>query len=243
MTDDSHLPKSSVRGLVPTLNNTGWMTEGLDAVSQEFVDYAGTVSGEVLDIGCAYGVATLPALEKGARVLACDMEARHLEILAKRVPAKQKSRLRMEIGSMPGVSFPPDSFDAILCARTLHFLKGGDVGITVLRMRQWLRPGARLFLVVDSPYIGPWFTRAAEYERRKAEGCPWPGYVEDYRALLPASVNPAEHPEFINPMDPDILRRVVSAAHFEVLDARWLPGAMPGTPARTHAGIIARKPE
>lgn len=239
---DTLLPKSNVPGLVPTLNNTGWMTEGLDEVSRAFTVYAGTVKQECLDIGCAYGVATLPALAAGARVLACDMETKHLEILRERVPEADRPRLRCQVATMPEVSFPPASFGAILCARALHFLKGGDIGITVLRMYDWLVPGGRLFLVADSPYTGPWYTRAAEYERRKAEGCPWPGFVEDYRALLPKGVDPAGHPTFINPLDPDILRRVATAARFEVLEARWLAGAMPKSSPRTHAGLIARKP-
>lgn len=238
---DPALPKSTVAGLVPTLNNTGWMTESLDAISQAFADYAAGIPDESLDLGCAYGVATLPALAGGGRVLACDMEARHLEILSQRVPADQRSRLRTQVGVMPEVDFPADRFGAILCARALHFLKGGDIGLTVLRMHRWLKPGGRVFLVVDSPYVGPWYQQAPEYERRKAAGCPWPGFVENYRALLPASANPANHPSFINPLDPDILRRVVSAAGFEVLECRWLPGAMPGSPERSHAGIIGRK--
>jgi len=239
---DPILPQSSVKGLVPTLNNTGWMTEGLDEVSQAFVAYAATTAGECLDLGCAYGVATLPALAGGARVLACDMEPRHLEILAQRVPPADRARLRCQPGMMPAVDFPPGSFDAILCARALHFLKGGDIGLTVLRMHAWLKPGGRIFLVADSPYTGPWYKQAKVYEERKAAGCPWPGYVEDYRALLPPTSNPADHPTFINPLDPDILARVARAARFEVLEARWLKGAMAGSPERTHAGIIARRP-
>ena len=239
---DPLLPKSAVRGLVPTLNNTGWMTEGLDAVSQSFVAYAGDAQGECLDLGCAYGVATLPALAAGARMLACDMEPRHLEILAQRAPAEHRARLRCQPGTMPDVDFPDGGFAAILCARALHFLKGGDIGLTILRMHRWLKPGGRIYLVADSPYTGPWYTRAAVYEERKAAGCPWPGFVDDYRSLLPASANPADHPSFINPLDPDILARVARAARFEVLESRWLKGAMAGSPDRTHAGLVARKP-
>lgn len=236
------LPSSKIPGLIPTLNNTGWMTEGLDRVSQAFVDYAATTEHECLDIGCAYGVATLPALAGGAHLLACDIEPRHLEILAQRTPAEDRARLRCQTGAMPDIKFPPGSFGAILCARALHFLKGGDIGLTVLKMHEWLVPGGRIFLVADGPYAGPWYKHAAEYERRKAAGCPWPGFVEDYRALLPATANPDEHPSFINPLDPDILRRVVTAARFEVLEATWLPGAMKGSPPNTHAAIIAQKP-
>jgi SAM-dependent methyltransferase len=238
---DSLLPKSNVPGLVPTLNNTGWMTEGLDDVSRAFTVFAPTVKEECLDIGCAYGVATLPALAGGARVLACDLEPKHLEILAGRVPPADRGRLRCQAGAMPGIDFPAGSFGAILCARALHFLRGEDIAVTVRKMHAWLVPGGRVFLVADSPYTGPWYTRAAEYERRKAAGEPWPGLVEDYRALLPPNVNPDGHPTFINPLDPDILRRVALEAGFEVMEARWLAGAMPGSAARTHAGVIARK--
>lgn len=158
-----------------------------------------------------------------------------------RVPAADRPRLRTQPAVMPDVSFPAGSFGAILCARALHFLKGGDIGLTVLRMHEWLQPGGRVFLVVDGPYTGPWYKQAGEYERRKAAGCPWPGFVENYRALLPATAKPEEHPAFINPLDPDILRRIVTAAGFEVLESRWLAGAQAGSPANTHAGIIARK--
>ncbi|MBM4195715.1 MAG: class I SAM-dependent methyltransferase [Gammaproteobacteria bacterium] len=240
-TSDPLLPSSTVPGLIPTLNHTGWMTEGLDEISKSFVAYASSCGEECLDIGCAYGVATLPVLAAGGRVLAADIEPKHLEILRERVPVEQRSRLRTQVATMPDVKFPAASFGAILCARALHFLRGGDIGITVLRMFEWLKPGGRICLVADGPYTGPWYKHAAEYERRKAAGCPWPGYVEDYRSLLPASANPADHPSFINPLDPDILRRVVSAAGFEVLEARWLAGAMPKSPANTHAGVVGEK--
>ncbi|NJR41873.1 MAG: class I SAM-dependent methyltransferase [Akkermansiaceae bacterium] len=239
---DPLLPPSKVAGLVPTLNNTGWMTEALDEVSEAFTVYAASIQEESLDIGCAYGVATLPALAGGARVLACDMEPRHLEILRQRVPESDQSRLRTQPAVMPDVSFPPNSFGAILCARALHFLKGGDIGLTILRMHDWLVPGGRIFIVADSPYAGPWYKNAPEYERRKAAGCPWPGFVQNYRELLSASAKPEEHPEFMNPLDPDILRRVATAARFEVLEARWLRGASAGRMEKAHAGLIARKP-
>lgn len=236
------LPASFIPGLIPTLNNTGWMTEGLDSVSEAFVAYAAASPHECLDLGCAYGVATLPALAAGARILACDMEARHLEILARRTPEPDRSRLHCQVGVMPDVTFPADSFGAVLCARALHFLRGEDIELTLTRMIHWLVPGGRVFLVADSPYTGPWRVRAPEYEARKAAGHPWPGLVEDYRSLLPATVNPAEHPAFIHPLDPDVLRRACTAAGFRVLDSRWLPGAMANSPLRTHAGLIAERP-
>ncbi len=241
MHDKDLLPESPIAGLVPTMNNTGWMTESLDEISTAFTDFAGGRDDEVLDMGCAYGIATLAALDKGARVFACDIEPRHLEVLARRVPVAARDRYRSKPGALPGVAFDTASFGAILAARVLHFLDGDAVEQTVAKMHDWLKPGGCLFLVADSPYTGPWKDQADEYERRKAAGEPWPGFVDDYARYLPATADPAEHPTFINPMDPDILRRVCEAAGLEVLEARFLAGSTRWSSDRDHAGVVARR--
>lgn len=241
MPDNDRLPESPIAGLVPTMNNTGWMTESLDEISTAFTEYAGGRADESLDIGCAYGVATLAALEKGARVLACDIEPRHLDILAQRVPAGARDRFRSRPGTLPDVDFDAGSFGAILAARVLHFLDGDAIEQAVAKMRVWLKPGGRLFLVADSPYTGPWKDQADAYERRKAAGEPWPGFIADYARYLPPTADPAEHPTFINPMDPDILRRVCEQAGLEVLEARFLTGSTRWSSGRDHAGVVARR--
>ena len=237
------LPTSSVPGLIPTLNNTGWMTDTLDDHSRAFTEYAGTIEAACLDIGCAYGVATLPALANGGRILACDLEPRHLEILAQRVPLAHQARFSCQRGALPDVDFPAGSFGAILCARTLHFLRAADIQQTVRKMFDWLQPGGRVFLITDSPYVGPWWQSAPEYERRKREGCPWPGFVQNYAELLPVGTDMAKRPSFIHPLDPDILHRVVTTAGFEVLEAKFLKGGLASSTGREHAGVIARKPD
>jgi SAM-dependent methyltransferase len=238
---DNSLPESYVEGLIPTLNKTGWMTEALDPYSQDFARYAGSIEDEVLDIGCAYGVATLAALENGARVLACDIEPRHLEILANRTPTKHRNRLSTQPGKLPDVDFPAASFGAILAARVLHFLTGEQIETTVAKMFDWLRPGGRLYLIADTPYTGPWYVHADRYAERKKAGEPWPGFVDDYKALLPAGTDPEGHPEFINPLDPDILVRVCRDAGFAIISAEILSGSTKNAKGNEHAGVIASK--
>ncbi|MEE4185514.1 MAG: methyltransferase domain-containing protein [Gammaproteobacteria bacterium] len=239
--NDPYLPASPVAGLIPTLNKTGWMTEELDEYSRAFAEYAGSCGGEALDIGCAYGVATLAALEQGAQVCACDMEPRHLDILQRRTPEHLRGRLRCCTGVMPDVEFPPHSFSAILASRVLHFLEGEDIEAAVRSMHAWLRPGGRVYLVADTPYTGPWYRLASEYEARKAAGERWPGRVSDYRALLPAGADPEGHPRFINPLDPDLLQRTCTAAGFKTLSSEFLGSAGPRSRGNEHAGIIAVK--
>lgn len=238
---DQLLPDSPVPGLIPTLNKTGWMTESLDPYSANFADFAGTLDTEALDIGCAYGVATLTALGAGAHVCACDMEPAHLEILDRRVPEEQRGHYRSLQGVLPDIDFPPQSFGAILASRVLHFLSGPDIETAVAKMHQWLVPGGRLYLVADTPYTGPWYIHADRYEQRKAAGEDWPGFVDDYKALLPAGTDPAGHPDFINPLDPDILARVCTAAGFDIISAEFLAAAGRQSTGREHAGIIASK--
>ena len=240
--NDSLLPKSPVPGLIPTLNKTGWMTEGLDDYSEDFARYAGTADGPVLDIGCAYGVATLKALENGATVVASDIEPRHLEILERRVPAEFKNRLATRTAVLPDCDFEPGRFAAILASRVLHFLNGAQIELTVRRMADWLKPGGRLYLVADTPYTGPWYVHADAYEQKKAAGDPWPGYVDDYVGLLPEGTDPEGHPDFINPLDPDILARVCTEAGLTIISAEFLAGSTPRAKGNEHAGAIAQKP-
>ena len=124
----------------------------------------------------------------------------------------------------------------------LHFLPGTDVEQTAKKMHDWLSPGGQVFLIADSPYTGPWREAASDYERRKAEGDPWPGWLDDYTPYLPEKMRVSKDKAPINPMDPDILRRVCEEAGLEVLDARFLSSGTKYATGRDHAGVIARKP-
>lgn len=237
------MPAATIPGLIPTLNDTGFMTDALDAYSARFAAEADRLGGEALDIGCAYGVATLAALAAGARVCAADIEPGHLAVLEARTPPEQRPRLRTVVAKIPEADFPQQSFGAILAARVLHFLTGPQIEQVVGKMYRWLVPGGRVYLVADSPYVGPWYKAWPQYEERKRAGDPWPGLIEDYTSYLPPSVEVKQRKRLINPLDPDVLRRVTEAAGFIVEEAAWLEGARPGSLKKTHAGVIARRPE
>lgn len=235
-------PEPFIEGLVPTLNHRGFMSERLDYISRHFAEYAGTVHTEVLDVGCAYGIASRAALENGACVLACDMDERHLQILVQETPKDMLARLRTKVGVLPDVDFPDDSFGAILCSRVFHFLLSAEIRDALDKMYRWLAPGGRLFLVADTPYTGFWFSTAPEYERRKANGAEWPGFIEDVSSLLPSGVLPDGMLLYLNPLDPDILSRECQRAGFVVETAEFI-GRDGSREGRNHAGLIAHKPD
>ena len=235
-------PKPFIEGLIPTLNNCGFMSETMDYYSAQFAEYAGTLSDEVLDIGCAYGVATRAALENGARVIACDMDEGHLQILERETPPQLRERLQTTLGILPDVDFPDGTFGAILCARVIHFLLAAQIRMTLDKMYRWLQPGGRLFLIADSPYTGYWSSVAPEYERRKAQGDEWPAFIEDVTEFFESTDElPEGMPPYLNPLDPDILRRECERAGFVVEETAFTgrDGARDG---RHHAGAIALKP-
>jgi 2-polyprenyl-3-methyl-5-hydroxy-6-metoxy-1,4-benzoquinol methylase len=93
------LPESN--GFVKTLNGMGFMTSTLDEYSQDFARFAPSAPGPALDVGAAYGVATLEALKNGAHVIANDLDVRHLEILRDQTPSDQVSRLTLMPGRFP----------------------------------------------------------------------------------------------------------------------------------------------
>jgi SAM-dependent methyltransferase len=240
-------PKFAVTGMVPTLNGTGFMFELRDGYAEEFIHFAGETGGPVLDLGCAYGVATIPALEAGARVVACDMEQGHLDILRDNVIPSLQERLTCVAGQLPGVDFPDDSFVAILCSRVLHFLDGEAIDASVAKMARWLRPGGRLYLVADTPY-GIWRNFIATFEENKRRGLRWPGMMIGLHNWLPTPglKKHIEKPAFMNLLDAELLARICADAGLRVKRASFIDrsdfqglGAMDG---RENAGVLAFRP-
>ncbi len=96
------MPEAEENGFIPTLNQMGYMTSTLDSFSKEFVDYASSNhSQKSLEIGAAYGVATLEALKRGAQMIANDLEEKHLQILRERSPESLRKNLSLHPGRVP----------------------------------------------------------------------------------------------------------------------------------------------
>src|SRR5260221_14662387 len=71
--------------LIPTLNNMGYMFEDLTEYGDEFIRFSQDAKDPALDIAAAYGIATLKLLQQQIRVVANDLDPRHLEILRNQV--------------------------------------------------------------------------------------------------------------------------------------------------------------
>ncbi len=240
-TESSHMPDVE-DGFIKTLNNTGYMTAGLDRFSQAFVDFAAKAPLRVMDVGAAYGVATLAALKCGASVVANDIDERHLNILYERVPSADRSRLQLLCGPFPDIEVQADSVSATLICRVLHFFDGAAIELSAKKVREWTVSGGKVFVVSETPFVGTLKLFSDEYTRRKKEGDPWPGLILDMQSYTPRA---SGLPKLGNWLDKDVLTRVFCAAGFSIDECEYF--ARPEFPdwlqldGKESVGLIATK--
>lgn len=245
MPQSASMPAPQPDGFIKTLNSMGYMTSTLDPYSRAFIDFTVKAPGPALDIGAAYGIASLAALEQGATVVANDLDPRHLEILAGRVLAKDRDRLRLAPGAFPGeLDFPDGSLGAALICRVLHFFEGPAIERAAAALFRWLAPGGKAFAVTETPYLRNFQPFIPVYESRKKLGERWPGLVKDVRPYcLQGSANLPRQMLFL---DEDSMERTFREAGFIVekvgcINRFDFPLSM-RLDGRESVGIIARKP-
>lgn len=208
-------PEAEPNGFIKTLNNMGYMTSVLDEYSKEFVRFSHTKSGPVLDIGAAYGLATQEALKGGAKVIANDIDDRHLQILWNEVTDEVRARLTLLSGDMSNLQIESESLSAVLVCRVLHFFSGEKIEQAAQKIYDWLGQGGRVYIVAETPYLRNFQNFIPIYESRKAERCLWPGFIEDVMKFAPD--RGAFLPKQMHLLDSEVLRRVFERAGFRTL--------------------------
>lgn len=242
------MPSSRTRHeRIPTRNQTGWTSNRLNEVSRLFVDVCRNAPLPVLDLGAAYGIATIPALEAGATVVANDIDSAHLEVLASRVPPEHRPRLILSTGRFPRhLHFLESSFAAIHASNLLHFLTGPQLTQAAASIAHWLAPSGRAFIHASTPWQKPWARFIPVFEQRRADGAEFPGWMEDTRTHSDHG-KLSQIPKSIHLLDDTVLTRVFSAAGLTV-DRCWLYRRedLPASlfyDGRECVGLIASKPE
>lgn len=219
------MPRSNGFGFIRTLNRGGgWMSNLKDPVGQEFIDFASRSTSWSLDVGSAYGSDTfLEALKKGARIIANDIEPRHLEILInERVPSELRHNVKTLPGSFLSVQVPEASIGSILASRVFHFMDGETIERVAHKMFTVLIPGGKLFLTADSPYQLSMAPFISVYEARRQAGSRWPGQIREMWYYAPAEVEAGEIPPLMNFLDPEVLTRTFQSAGFKIEKAAFM---------------------
>jgi hypothetical protein len=179
----------------------GWTAAVPGQMSERFIAYARSCARPVVDLGCAYGVAAIPA---GA--IAVDLEISHLTALP--------PGLDRVVGRFPELAFRAGSLGAVHASNVLHFLTGEELEEGVRRMGEWLAPGGKVFVQASTPFQRPFAGFVPEFARRVAAGEDWPGWVAetreitDYRRLH-------QYPASIHLLDETVLRRLFAGWEIE----------------------------
>ena len=201
-------------GLEPTKNRKGGM-HTLTQYSAWFIEGSAHSEKPVLDIGCAYGVATIPCLENGAKVIAVDISDEHLNILRDRTPEHLHDRLTTVKASFPDeLNFKDNSISSVLISRVFSFLKPEELIAGLKKIYRWLEPGGMVFAVNHTPYIKLFDSYINEYESKKKNNIPWAGYISNL--CMHPKFNEYRLPDWINLMDKDILKNAFHEAGFVI---------------------------
>jgi SAM-dependent methyltransferase len=227
--------------LIPTLNNMGYTQSNPDIIQKEFIEFSSTVSSSVLDIGAAFGITTLLALKKGAKVIANDIDKRHLSVIMEKTPTLLKHNLRLLEGRLPyDIKINKQSLGAILIARVLHFLSPVEIVDSLEKTRSWLEPTGKIFIVVTTPFSKLFEKVIPIYEENKKNKAPWPALMQDVHMFLSDKV---QIPPFLNLFDKELLESLLTQTGFHIEQLFYFPGECPKKwlyDGREFLGCIAR---
>jgi SAM-dependent methyltransferase len=197
-------------------NNQHGFTYHLSPFGKAFVSYAKESKFPVVDIGCAFGVASIPALESGAEVISIDVESTHLQKLVENAPAHLHNRLTTMQARFPNVEFPDETIGAVYMSQVLPFLTGEEIEAGFKKIYNWLVPGGKIFVVSFTPYIDHVSSYIPVYETKKSNNIPWAGYIQDLSKYSHDPNISRNLPNQINHIDKEDLERVCSKANFNI---------------------------
>lgn len=235
----------------------GFTTTPCDPVSQKFIEYAAN-GNTILEVGAAFGAATLQALAKGATVFCNDIEPNNLAVVRKRYLKKINSEKTLVTGDtaklvlVPGAfpdelaGLPKNFFDAILICRVLHFFSGNKIEQSLQQLSQHLKPGGKLFVVCETPFLKNWQQFIPEYELRVKNGLKWPGEISN-SVKFESSGRVSSLPTFVHWITKEILERSLAQSKFGIEYLSYINrnGQFPKDlilDGRESVGAIAAKP-
>ena len=121
---------------------------------------AGDVAGRrILDAGCGAGPLSAALRDRGALVTGIDKSAGMLALARRRLGDDADLQVA-ELGRP--LPFPDGAFDDVTASLVLHYLE--DWGPALAELRRVLKPGGRLIVSVDHPFVTNMAHREAGHE-------------------------------------------------------------------------------
>lgn len=214
----------------------GFTTTPCDPVSQQFIEHAALSAkqgGRVLEIGAAFGAATLEAIAKGATVFCNDIDPENLAVVRQRFMEAtddssesltgDNSRLILVPGELPNelIGLPEKHFDAILICRVLHFFSGSQIEESLALLAQLLAPKGKIYIVCETPFLRNWQRFIPEFNRRVEDNEEWPGEITE-PAKYESSGRASSLPKFVHWITKEVLDRSLVKAGFSVEHSEYI---------------------
>jgi SAM-dependent methyltransferase len=211
----------------------GFTTAACDPFSQRFIEQAAQLAksgGKVLEIGAAFGTATLEALAKGATVFCNDINPENLAVVQKRFQEinqenidKADTKLVLIPGEFPSelTALPNKFFNAILICRVLHFFTGRKIEESLALISKLLTSGGKIYIVCETPYLKNWQRFIPEFHKRLENKVEWPGEITD-PANYESSGRAASLPKFVHWITKEVLERSLLRAGFIVENCSYI---------------------
>lgn len=244
-------PENETTGkFIKTYNKFGgFTTTASDSYSCQFIDFANSINnGVFLEIGAAFGCASLNILSNNNQLFCNDIEANNLAIVFQRaLQSNTHHNLKLIPGEFPDelINLPKNSFDAILICRVLHFFSGEKILQSLNLLYDLLKPNGKLFIVCETPYLRNWQKFIPEYEHRVIQGWNWPGEINN-PADFESSGRASTLPKFVHWLTKDILDQILIKTKFTIEKSSYIDriGQFPNDlllDGRESVGAIARK--
>ncbi|HST61119.1 MAG TPA: class I SAM-dependent methyltransferase [Longimicrobium sp.] len=174
----------------------------------------------LLDAGCGSGIYGELLMDRGARVTGIDESAMMLEHARRRL-AGRDVELRVADLRAP-LPFADDSFDGIVSALALHYLR--DWSPTLAEFRRVLRPGGWLAFSTHHPVAEALFFKPARYLDVELLDDEWDGVgtVRFYRRPISRIVNDLADAGFgiermVEPLPTETFRQLKPEAYAQLL--------------------------
>ena len=189
--------------------------------------------GKVLEIGAAFGAATLEALAKGATVFCNDIDAENLAVVRQRFIEStddksesitgDNSKLVLVPGELPNelIGLPEKYFDAILICRVLHFFSGAKIEESLALLSKLLTPKGKIYIVCETPFLKNWQRFIPEFNRRVEDHEEWPGEITE-PATYESSGRANSLPKFVHWITKEVLDRSLVRAGFSVEHSEYI---------------------
>ncbi|MBA3661046.1 MAG: methyltransferase [Gammaproteobacteria bacterium] len=214
----------------------GFTTTPCDSYSQQFIKHAKSLKkkgGSVLEIGAAFGAASLQVTSSVVKVFCNDIEAKNLAVIRNRYLQGIKKSASSVTGDeenlilLPGsfpeelAGLPNDSFDAILICRVLHFFPGKKIDQALSLIEPLLKPSGRVYIICETPYLKNWKTFIPEYEKRVSAEIEWPGEITD-ASSFESSGRVALLPKFVHWISKDVIEMALKRNSFDIVNSSYI---------------------